>query len=78
MALFTAHLDASGNSTDQPFVIVTGYIANLVQWRLLETQWKMIHEEFGVETPFHMSDLVESHNHPNSYSLQKNPRQDYI
>ncbi len=78
MALFTAYIDAAGNSKDQPFVIVTGYIANWVQWKLLENQWKEIHGDYDAEIPFHMSDFVESHLHPASYALQKKPRQDYI
>lgn len=78
MALFSAYLDASGNSVNQPFVIVTGYIANWVQWKLFESQWRSIHEEFNVDLPFHMSDFFEAHLHPLSYALQKKCRRDYI
>jgi hypothetical protein len=77
MALFTAYIDASGNSADQPFVIVTGYIANWVQWRLLEDQWKRIHAEFGADIPFHMAEFFSAHTNP-KYATQKNARADYI
>jgi hypothetical protein len=77
MALFTAYFDASGNSVDQPFVIVSGYVANWIQWKLLESQWKLIHAEFEVNTPFHMSDFVSAHSNP-KYATQRNARSDYV
>jgi hypothetical protein len=49
-----------------------------VQWRMLETQWKLIHQELGVDLPFHMSDFFEAHLHPASYALQRKCRRDYI
>ena len=76
MALFSAYIDAAGNSKDQPFVIVTGYIANWVQWKLFENSWNEIHKDHDVALPFHMSDFVEAHLHPGELyaSKESSPR----
>jgi hypothetical protein len=53
MALFTAYFDASGNAEESDsFIVVSGYIANFSQWKMLENMWRQIHSEFGVTTPF--------------------------
>ena len=39
MALFTAYFDATGNAKDQPFVVVSGYIASVHQWRMFNGAW---------------------------------------
>lgn len=78
MAMFTAYFDASGNALDQPFVVVSGYIANYIQWKLFENMWKKVHDDNGVNLPFHMASLIEATKNPLSYANQKNARPDYI
>jgi len=78
MALFTAYVDASGNAQDQPFVVVSGYIANFLQWKLFEGSWSEAHRKHDVEMPFHMTAFIEATTHPQSYALQKNARPDYV
>jgi len=78
MAFFTAFFDASGNSKDQPYVVVAGYIANWCQWQFLENQWRDIHKEHGVNIPFHAAEFVDSQQNPERYAKQKNARPDYV
>jgi len=78
MAFFTAFFDASGNSADQPYVVVAGYIANWCQWSTFETKWREIHKEFGINIPFHAADFVASQETPERYAKQTNARADYI
>jgi hypothetical protein len=77
MAMFSAYFDCSGNAIEQPFVVVSGYIANFYQWKLFESSWEQIHKEHGVDLPFHMADFMSAHTNPR-YQLQKNARQDYV
>src|SRR6266568_8924901 len=77
MALFSAYFDASGNAIEQPFVVVSGYIANFQQWKLLEDCWKNTHAKYGVSLPFHAADLAAAISNPN-YKGQHNARQDYV
>ena len=77
MALFAAYFDASGNGVDQPFVVVSGYISSVYQWRLFEGAWSSVHEEFGVNKPFHMADFMSARTNPR-YELQTKFRQDYV
>lgn len=77
MGFFTAYFDASGNAHRQPFVIVSGYIANFGQWRNFERQWDWVHSQFGVEKPFHMSAFSAASSQP-EYKNQKNARADYV
>jgi hypothetical protein len=77
MALFTGFFDASGDWKNQPFVVVSGYIANYVQWKTLEGMWKQVHDEYKVQLPFHMADFVAA-NFNENYKNQSNARPDYI
>jgi hypothetical protein len=54
---YTAYFDASGHPSDQPFVVVAGYIANINQWKLFNRMWENVHKEFDIELPFHASDF---------------------
>jgi len=76
--MFTAYLDATGNSIDQPFLIVAGYVANVAQWQMFDSTWKRFHEEFQVELPFHMADFNDAVTSPERYSKQKKFRKDYV
>lgn len=77
MGWFTAYFDASGNAREQPYVVVSGYVANFGQWRQFEKQWDWVHDRFGVEKPFHMSAFIAANFQP-EYRNQKNARADYI
>jgi hypothetical protein len=77
MGMFTAYFDAAGNSVDQPFVVVAGYIANYYQWRLFENSWAAIHQQHDVQLPFHMSEFMAANVRP-EYAKQKNARKDYV
>ncbi len=79
MAMFTAYFDASGNA-EQPesFVIVSGYIANYLQWRAFEVTWAAIHSQFGVKTPFHMTTFMAALSNPDRYASQRDARADYV
>jgi hypothetical protein len=54
---FTAYFDASGHPSDQPFVVVAGYVANYAQWGLFNRAWEHFHGKAGIELPFHMADF---------------------
>ena len=77
MAMFTAYFDASGNAVNQPFIVVSGYIANLFQWREFEKQWAAVHKQYSVNLPFHMAEFMAALNNP-KYKTQKNARADYV
>jgi hypothetical protein len=77
MAVFTAYFDASGSPESQPYVIVTGFIANVFQWRTFEVSWDRIHKSFGMDLPFHMADFMAALSNEN-YKSQKNARKDYV
>jgi hypothetical protein len=77
MAAFSAYFDASGNAVDQPHVVVSGYIASYLQWKLIESTWRNIHKTYGVELPFHAADMMSATSNPN-YKNQRNARQDYV
>ena len=55
MANFTAYFDASGHPSNQPFVIVSGYVANHYQWLHFNRAWEVIHERANIKMPFHMA-----------------------
>ena len=76
--MFTAYFDASGDAVRHPHVVVTGYIANHLQWKLFELAWKAVHDDFGVGLPFHMAELNAALTRPEDYAKQKNAREDYM
>jgi hypothetical protein len=78
VAMFTVYLDAAGNSIDQPFLIVSGYVANVAQWQMFDSTWKRWHKEFQVDMPFHMAEFHAAVTNPERYSGQRNARQDYL
>lgn len=77
MAMFTAYFDASGAGQGQPFIIVSGYIANFQQWGMFERVWADAHSEAGVDLPFHMAEFMAACSNP-QYASQKNARPDYV
>jgi hypothetical protein len=77
MAMFTAFFDASGNPKDHPFVIVSGYVANYLQWQRFEADWATAHDMFDVSPPFHMAEFVAACSTV-TYKDQSNARADYV
>ena len=68
--LFTAYFDGSGDGQETPIhLIVSGYIANYLQWQMFEHSWREIHRLFEVEMPFHMAEFVAALEQP-KYSSQ--------
>jgi len=49
----TAYFDASGHPSDQPFVVVSGYVANHLQWQYFNKAWELVHANAGISSPFH-------------------------
>jgi hypothetical protein len=78
MAMFSAYFDASGNAVDQPFVIVSGYIASYIQWKFLENAWERVHNQYGVKLPFHAADFMAARTNLQKYEKQRNARADYV
>jgi hypothetical protein len=76
MAFFTAHFDASGHPADQPFVIVSGYVANYTQWRMFNAIWETEHTEMKCDIPFHMTDFRAARRAAQKGGTAK--RQDYL
>jgi len=52
VAIMTAYFDASGAPADQPFVVVSGLVANYLQWKVFEDAWAAIHQRFGISPLF--------------------------
>jgi len=77
MVMFTACFDGSGQRSDK-FMVVSGYVANFQQWKMLETCWKDLHSEYGVDLPFHMADFSAACGDPDRYAKQKKFRADYV
>jgi hypothetical protein len=77
MAIFTAYFDASGSAVDQPFIIVSGYVANYLQWKMFENEWGLCHAKYGLDIPFHMAEFVAACEQP-AYKNQRNARADYV
>jgi len=77
MAMFTTYFAASGDGRSQPFVVVSGFVANLQQWQMFERVWKESHDEAGVDLPFHMTEFMSACTNP-KYANQNNARADYV
>jgi hypothetical protein len=59
LSAFSAYFDASGHPSDQPFVIVSGYVANYMQWQVFNGNWIEVHNRFEMPMPFHMTDFMQ-------------------
>lgn len=55
---YSAFFDAGGHPSDQPFVVVSGYVANFMQWQLFNGNWIEAHRKFDVSLPFHATDFM--------------------
>jgi hypothetical protein len=61
----------------QPFVVVSGFVANLQQWQMFERVWKESHDEAGVDLPFHVTEFMSACRNP-KYANQNSARADYV
>lgn len=77
MAMFKACFDASGNTKDHPYLVVSGYVANYLQWQRFEDDWTAVHRAFEVNPPFHMAEFVAACS-TSTYRDQRNARADYV
>ncbi len=77
MAMFTAYFDASGEER-QPFIVVSGFVANFQQWQMLELAWKGVHEEYEADLPFHAAEFMAAYQTPERYAAQSKARADYV
>jgi hypothetical protein len=57
LSAYTGYFDASGHPSDQPFVVVAGYVANVHQWKFFNRMWEKVHHEYGIDLPFHATDF---------------------
>lgn len=48
ISAFNAFFDASGHPSDQPFVVVSGYVANVHQWQFFNRMWEEIHKRYEI------------------------------
>lgn len=58
LSMYSAYFDASGHPSDQPFVVVSGFVANIEQWQGFNFAWAQHHTNAGVNLPFHMTDFM--------------------
>ena len=61
VSFYTAYYDASGAPGDSKFVVVSGFVANFMQWKAFENGWDDIHQKHGVSRPFHMTEFMARH-----------------
>lgn len=60
MAMFTANFDASGLAGDTSpgaSFFVSGFVSTVDKWMVFEEEWLSLLREFGIKSPFHMTDF---------------------
>jgi hypothetical protein len=67
MTEFSLYLDDSGHPSNQPYVVVAGYVSTESNWLAFEPEWDMVLDRFNLDRPFHMTDFMSS----NKYSTLK-------
>jgi hypothetical protein len=55
MTEFALYLDDSGHPSNQPFLVVGGYVATESQWLAFEPEWNATLDRFHLVKPFHMT-----------------------
>jgi hypothetical protein len=58
MTEYALYLDDGGHPSDQPFVVVAGYVASESQWLAFEPMWRKILKQFDLGDVFHMTDFM--------------------
>ncbi|HET6842756.1 MAG TPA: hypothetical protein VFK06_13915 [Candidatus Angelobacter sp.] len=56
--MFDAYFDASGHEADSPFVVVAGYVASIIQWKVFEHAWDATLKRYGITRGFHATDFM--------------------
>jgi len=54
---YFVYLDDSGHPSDQPYVVVAGFLASEYQWLAFEPEWKDALRRHNLRDPFHMTDF---------------------
>jgi hypothetical protein len=58
MTEFALYLDDGGHPSDQPYLVVAGYVAAESQWLAFEPKWRGALARFHLGTDFHMTDFA--------------------
>lgn len=58
MTEYALYLDDGGHPSDQPFVVVAGYVASESQWLAFEPLWRKTLKQFDLGDVFHMTDFM--------------------
>jgi hypothetical protein len=58
MTQYALYLDDAGHPSDQPYLVVAGYVAKESQWQAFESEWRKTLSKFGLSDPFHMTDFM--------------------
>jgi hypothetical protein len=57
MTEYAVYLDDSGHPSDQPYVVVAGFLSTKDGWTALESEWKAAVERHKLGCVFHMTDF---------------------
>lgn len=60
MVELSAYYDVSGHSSDQPFVIVAGFVATKRKWLRFEERWRQALKDFKLGDTLHTTDVESS------------------
>ena len=60
MIELSAYYDVSGHSSDQPFVVVAGFVASKKKWLRFEDGWQRALRDFGLGKAFHATEIDHS------------------
>lgn len=64
------YLDAAGHPSDQPAVVVAGFVAAETQWLAFESEWKSALNRHRLGSIFHMTDFEAKYkNDPRHYEI---------
>jgi hypothetical protein len=57
MTEYALYLDDSGHPSDQPAVVVAGFVATIEQWQQFGPEWSAALHKHGLGNTFHMTDF---------------------
>lgn len=77
LSAFSAYFDASGHPSDQPFVVVSGFVANAHQWLFFNKMWEAIHKRYDIALPFHAADFAGRYRQYKKWSLDDPEAEDF-
>jgi hypothetical protein len=64
------YLDDSGHPSNQPRVVVAGFLASEKQWLEFDRKWKAALEKHGLGEAFHMTDFESSNRNDRAVVLE--------